>query len=102
MFVFGYFLFKIRLMYKGPHSSHHHRQKRIRKESHPRREIVVTTSANEEKIEIGGLQPYSLYSLTVSVFNSKGDGPESEDRPFQMPEGGKKYKNMYTKITYVF
>ncbi|XP_062871773.1 neural cell adhesion molecule L1.2 isoform X2 [Trichomycterus rosablanca] len=79
--------YKIRLVYSGLHSNHHHRQKRIKKESQPQSEIVVTTGANEEKIEIGGMQPYSLYSLTVSVFNSKGDGPESEPRPFQMPEG---------------
>ncbi|KAI4880598.1 hypothetical protein NFI96_012197, partial [Prochilodus magdalenae] len=48
---------------------------------------VVTTGANEEKKDLGGLQPYSHYSLSVSVFNSKHDGPESDSRPFQTPEG---------------
>ncbi|KAB5546132.1 hypothetical protein PHYPO_G00068610 [Pangasianodon hypophthalmus] len=78
--------YKIHLAYFGSCGKHHH-QKCISGEGEPLNEAVVTTGADEEKKDLGGLRPYSSYSLTVSVFNSKGDGPESEARPFQTPEG---------------
>uniref|UniRef100_A0A8B9HQS7 Neural cell adhesion molecule L1 n=1 Tax=Astyanax mexicanus TaxID=7994 RepID=A0A8B9HQS7_ASTMX len=53
----------------------------------PLSEIVIKTGPNEERKELGGLQPYSCYSLFVNVFNGKGDGPPSEDCPFETPEG---------------
>ncbi|XP_072512524.1 neural cell adhesion molecule L1.2 isoform X2 [Salminus brasiliensis] len=71
----------------GKHHHHHH-QEWVRNEGdQPVSEVVVTTGATEEKKDLVGLQPYSCYSLFVSVFNSKGDGPPSEDCPFQTPEG---------------
>ncbi|XP_017343334.1 neural cell adhesion molecule L1.2 isoform X2 [Ictalurus punctatus] len=78
--------YKIHLAYYGSCGKHHH-QKCISGEGEPLNVVVVTTRANEEKKVLGGLRPYSSYSLTVSVFNSKGDGPESEARPFHTPEG---------------
>ncbi|XP_060794489.1 neural cell adhesion molecule L1.2 isoform X2 [Neoarius graeffei] len=78
--------YKIHLSYYGS-CSKHHPQKCSAEEGEPLTEAVVTTGANEEKKDLGGLRPYSSYSLTVSVFNNKGEGPESEARPFNMPEG---------------
>lgn len=52
--------------------------------------VVVQTGANEEKKLISNLRPYSHYDLTVSVFNSKGEGPTSETLSFMTPEGGEK------------
>ncbi|KAG7471847.1 hypothetical protein MATL_G00102400 [Megalops atlanticus] len=49
--------------------------------------LVVQTRPNEEKKLLGGLQPYTHYSVTVTVFNSKGEGPHSEPLPFRTPEG---------------
>lgn len=83
------FSFKIHLSYYGS-CSKHHPQKCSTEEGEPLTEAVVTTGANEEKKDLGGLRPYSSYSLTVSVFNNKGEGPESEARPFNMPEGGER------------
>uniref|UniRef100_A0A3Q2YWM3 Neural cell adhesion molecule L1 n=1 Tax=Hippocampus comes TaxID=109280 RepID=A0A3Q2YWM3_HIPCM len=49
--------------------------------------VVVETGANEERKVIADLQPYSHYALSVSVFNSKGDGPASEMVSFETDEG---------------
>lgn len=38
---------------------------------------------------IPDLEPFSEFSLTVSAFNSRGDGPESSPVEFETPEGGK-------------
>ncbi|KAI5612172.1 neural cell adhesion molecule L1.2 isoform X1 [Silurus asotus] len=76
--------YKIHLLYYGACRNHHHEKCM---EGEPLNEVVVTTEADEEKKDLGGLRPYSLYSLTVSVFNSKGDGPESEPNTFHTPEG---------------
>lgn len=87
------FSFKIHLSYYGS-CSKRHPQKCITEEGEPLTEVVVTTGANEEKKDLGGLRPYSSYSLTVSVFNNKGEGPESEARPFFMPEGGERNRGL--------
>lgn len=50
--------------------------------------MVVETGANEEKKVISDLRPYSHYDLTVTVFNSKGEGPPSETLSFKTHEGG--------------
>ncbi|XP_054636541.1 neural cell adhesion molecule L1.2 isoform X2 [Dunckerocampus dactyliophorus] len=60
----------------------HHRARR-----EPSITVVVATGANEERKVIGDLQPYSHYTLTVSVFNSKGDGPPCEMLSFNTAEG---------------
>uniref|UniRef100_A0A8C9VN45 L1 cell adhesion molecule, paralog a n=1 Tax=Scleropages formosus TaxID=113540 RepID=A0A8C9VN45_SCLFO len=49
--------------------------------------VTVETGANEEKKVLGGLQPYSRYAVSVTVFNSKGEGPPSEPISFDTPEG---------------
>uniref|UniRef100_A0AAR2LAY5 Neural cell adhesion molecule L1 n=1 Tax=Pygocentrus nattereri TaxID=42514 RepID=A0AAR2LAY5_PYGNA len=75
--------YKIHLQNFGTCGKQHHWQEG----AEPVSEIVVKTGANEEKKDLGGLQPYSCYSISVSVFNNKGDGPQSEGRTFQTPEG---------------
>ncbi|XP_022532654.2 neural cell adhesion molecule L1.2 isoform X2 [Astyanax mexicanus] len=80
--------YKINLQNFGDCMKHHHHQKWVRDEDgQPLSEIVIKTGPNEERKELGGLQPYSCYSLFVNVFNGKGDGPPSEDCPFETPEG---------------
>ncbi|CAJ1085237.1 neural cell adhesion molecule L1.2 isoform X1 [Xyrichtys novacula] len=65
-------------------SGGHHRGRRAHE---PETKLVVETGANEEKKVISGLRPYSHYSLVVTVFNSKGEGPPSEMLTFKTPEG---------------
>ncbi|XP_045065381.1 neural cell adhesion molecule L1-like isoform X1 [Coregonus clupeaformis] len=65
--------YKIHLTRFG--SRGHHRGRRARE---PESSMVVETGANEEKRVLGGLRPYSHYTLTVTVFNSKGEGPPSD------------------------
>ncbi|XP_074537445.1 neural cell adhesion molecule L1.2 isoform X2 [Halichoeres trimaculatus] len=74
--------FKIYLTRIG--SQGHHRGRRARE---PEITMVVETGANEEKKVISDLRPYSHYSLVVTAFNSKGEGPPSETVPFETPEG---------------
>ncbi|XP_077428518.1 neural cell adhesion molecule L1.2 isoform X2 [Vanacampus margaritifer] len=73
--------YKIHLTRSGPRG--HHKTRRAREPT----TTVVETGANEERKMIGDLRPYSHYSLTVSVFNSKGDGPPSEMVSFETDEG---------------
>ncbi|KAJ8397003.1 hypothetical protein AAFF_G00010570 [Aldrovandia affinis] len=47
---------------------------------------VVQTKANETKL-LGGLQPYTHYSVTVTAFNGKGEGPRSDPMAFRTLEG---------------
>uniref|UniRef100_A0A673A3D7 Uncharacterized protein n=1 Tax=Sphaeramia orbicularis TaxID=375764 RepID=A0A673A3D7_9TELE len=44
--------------------------------------FLVTTSE-----EVPGLRLFSQYELSVTVFNSKGEGPRSKVHPFNTPEG---------------
>ncbi|XP_059189152.1 neural cell adhesion molecule L1.2 isoform X1 [Centropristis striata] len=62
----------------------HHRGRRSRE---PETTVVVETGAGEEKKVIGGLRPYSHYTVAVTVFNSKGEGPPSETLAFKTDEG---------------
>lgn len=50
--------------------------------------MVIEASDDKEKT-IPNLRPFSHYEVAVSVFNSKGEGPLSEPRPFNTDEGGK-------------
>ncbi|XP_048035111.1 neural cell adhesion molecule L1.2 isoform X3 [Megalobrama amblycephala] len=77
--------YKIYLLHFGP-ESRHLRRERVR-EGKPTNISVVTTDSNEEKMILGDLQPYSHYALAVSVFNYKGEGPQSEPLTFHTPEG---------------
>ncbi|KAK2885498.1 hypothetical protein Q8A67_016335 [Cirrhinus molitorella] len=77
--------YKIYLMHYGP-ESRHLRRERVR-EGKPSNISFVTTDSNEEKKVLGDLQPYSHYALSVSVFNNKGEGPQSDPLTFHTPEG---------------
>uniref|UniRef100_A0A8K9X863 Neural cell adhesion molecule L1-like n=1 Tax=Oncorhynchus mykiss TaxID=8022 RepID=A0A8K9X863_ONCMY len=48
---------------------------------------MFNSRPKEEKRVLGGLRPYSHYTLTVTVFNSKGEGPPSETLSFETDEG---------------
>ncbi|XP_032360955.1 neuronal cell adhesion molecule a isoform X10 [Etheostoma spectabile] len=50
-------------------------------------EQVLTFSGNRSEGRLPGLQPYSLYNLTVRVLNIKGEGPPSPSKKFETPEG---------------
>uniref|UniRef100_A0A3Q2Y199 Neural cell adhesion molecule L1 n=1 Tax=Hippocampus comes TaxID=109280 RepID=A0A3Q2Y199_HIPCM len=50
-------------------------------------EQVVTFSGNRTEGRLPGLQPYSLYIIFIRVLNSKGEGPQSQDKQFETPEG---------------
>ncbi|XP_026224665.1 neural cell adhesion molecule L1.2 isoform X3 [Anabas testudineus] len=65
-------------------SRDHHRGRRTAESEST---VVVWTGANEEKKVISNLRPYSHYVLTIKVFNSKGEGPNSEPLSFKTDEG---------------
>uniref|UniRef100_A0A7N6BTT0 Neural cell adhesion molecule L1 n=1 Tax=Anabas testudineus TaxID=64144 RepID=A0A7N6BTT0_ANATE len=71
-------------------SRDHHRGRRTAESEST---VVVWTGANEEKKVISNLRPYSHYVLTIKVFNSKGEGPNSEPLSFKTDEGGKNEKD---------
>ncbi|XP_028426201.1 neuronal cell adhesion molecule a isoform X5 [Perca flavescens] len=50
-------------------------------------EQVLTFSGNRSEGRLPGLQPYSLYNLTIRVLNIKGEGPPSPSKKFETPEG---------------
>ncbi|XP_059182101.1 neuronal cell adhesion molecule a isoform X5 [Centropristis striata] len=50
-------------------------------------EQVLTFSGNRSEGRLPGLQPYSLYNLTIRVLNNKGLGPPSQSKKFETPEG---------------
>uniref|UniRef100_A0A4W6DAR6 Neural cell adhesion molecule L1 n=1 Tax=Lates calcarifer TaxID=8187 RepID=A0A4W6DAR6_LATCA len=49
--------------------------------------LVLTFSGNRSEGRLPGLQPYSLYSLFITVLNNKGEGPPSTSKTFETPEG---------------
>uniref|UniRef100_A0A3Q3IKJ0 Neural cell adhesion molecule L1 n=1 Tax=Monopterus albus TaxID=43700 RepID=A0A3Q3IKJ0_MONAL len=51
------------------------------------KEQVLLFSGNHSKGRLPGLQPYSLYSVFVTVLNSKGEGLPSPSKTFETPEG---------------
>uniref|UniRef100_A0A4W5JJJ4 L1 cell adhesion molecule, paralog a n=1 Tax=Hucho hucho TaxID=62062 RepID=A0A4W5JJJ4_9TELE len=74
--------YKIHLTRFG--SRGHHQGRRARE---PETSVEVETGPKEEKRVLGGLRPYSHYALTVTVFNSKGEGPPSKTLSFETDEG---------------
>ncbi|NXP79310.1 NGCA protein, partial [Ramphastos sulfuratus] len=48
---------------------------------------VLTVSGEASGVLLGGLRPWSRYRLRVLLFNGRGDGPPSDEIPFQTPEG---------------
>ena len=49
---------------------------------------VLSFSGNRSEGRLPGLQPYSLYGLSIRVLNGKGEGPASTNHTFETPEGG--------------
>lgn len=45
-------------------------------------------SGNRSEGRVPGLQPYSVYNISIRVVNSKGEGPAGQSKRFQTPEGG--------------
>uniref|UniRef100_A0A8C7JY45 Neural cell adhesion molecule L1-like n=1 Tax=Oncorhynchus kisutch TaxID=8019 RepID=A0A8C7JY45_ONCKI len=74
--------YKIHLLRFG--SRGHHQGRRARE---PDTSVEVETGPKEEKRVLGGLRPYSHYTLNVTVFNSKGEGPPSKTLSFETDEG---------------
>ncbi|XP_037099133.1 neuronal cell adhesion molecule a isoform X9 [Syngnathus acus] len=48
---------------------------------------VLTFNENQTEGHLAGLQPYSLYNIFIRVLNSKGEGPQSQDKQFETLEG---------------
>ncbi|XP_034542290.1 neuronal cell adhesion molecule-like isoform X2 [Notolabrus celidotus] len=48
---------------------------------------ILTFSGNHSHGKLPGLQPFSLYSFNVRIFNGKGEGPYSPTQQFETPEG---------------
>lgn len=49
---------------------------------------VVEVHGMKTSEEVTGLRLYSQYELSITAFNSKGEGPHSEPHHFSTPEGG--------------
>ncbi|XP_068181177.1 neural cell adhesion molecule L1.2 isoform X1 [Antennarius striatus] len=75
----GYKIYLTRIGSRGHHRAHRARE--------PENTLVIVTAAKEERKVISDLRPYSHYSLEVTVFNSKGEGPPSEKESFKTHEG---------------
>lgn len=51
-------------------------------------EHVLTFSGNRSEGRLPGLEPYSIYNVSIRVLNNKGEGPPSPSKRFDTPEGG--------------
>ncbi|ETE66846.1 Neural cell adhesion molecule L1-like protein, partial [Ophiophagus hannah] len=60
---------------------------RLDEKNHHPEKHSLTFKADRNDGMIPGLEPFSIYHLTVLAFNSKGNGPESIAYEFQTPEG---------------
>lgn len=58
-----------------------------REEEEEEEEIEVEVQGMKTSQEISGLKLFSLYELSVTAFNSKGQGPRSPPYRFETPEG---------------
>ncbi|KAM8739966.1 neuronal cell adhesion molecule a isoform 3-T3 [Acanthopagrus schlegelii] len=50
-------------------------------------EHVLTFSGNRSEGRLPGLEPYSIYNVSIRVLNNKGEGPPSPSKGFETPEG---------------
>ncbi|XP_036977776.1 neuronal cell adhesion molecule a isoform X7 [Acanthopagrus latus] len=50
-------------------------------------EHVLTFSGNRSEGRLPGLEPYSIYNVSIRVLNNKGEGPPSPSKRFETPEG---------------
>ncbi|XP_051516489.1 neural cell adhesion molecule L1-like protein isoform X2 [Myxocyprinus asiaticus] len=53
----------------------------------PSERQTLSIHGNRSHTMVPGLKPFSQYSLTVNVFNRKGDGPSSSHISFTTPQG---------------
>lgn len=51
-------------------------------------EQSLTFPGNRSEGRLPGLQPYSVYNISIRVLNNKGEGPASQSKTFETPEGG--------------
>lgn len=61
-------------------------------------EQVLTFSGNRTEGHLPGLQPYSVYNLSIRVLNKKGEGPPSLSKRFETPEGGVYHRHWPTQL----
>ncbi|CAJ1054974.1 neuronal cell adhesion molecule a [Xyrichtys novacula] len=69
---------------------YYHRERGLHEtegETEQQEEQVLTFSGNRSEGRLPGLQPYSVYNLSIRVLNSKGEGPPSQSKKFETPEG---------------
>ncbi|XP_070696233.1 neural cell adhesion molecule L1.1-like isoform X2 [Pempheris klunzingeri] len=62
-------------------------EKDERSERGRERDRVVVVHGMKTSEEVTGMQLYSRYELSVTAFNSKGEGPHSSQHHFSTPEG---------------
>ncbi|MCJ8736073.1 hypothetical protein PDJAM_G00254670 [Pangasius djambal] len=55
--------------------------------SHHMEQQTLTFSGNRSHGKLPALQPYSVYTLNIKVFNGRGEGPASANQQFETPEG---------------
>ncbi|XP_072552144.1 neural cell adhesion molecule L1.1 isoform X2 [Salminus brasiliensis] len=86
--------YKIYLKRLGLHSSHEHHSKRKRSlatvldwEGEERTRMIEVHGDKKEEEIVSGLEFYSDYQLSITAFNSKGEGPHSDPAHFSTPEG---------------
>lgn len=58
-----------------------------RKDDRQSREVEVR--GDRTSVEVPDLRLFSRYELSVTVYNSKGEGPHSAPHGFRTPEGGR-------------
>ncbi|KAJ8259203.1 hypothetical protein COCON_G00182150 [Conger conger] len=74
------------LGYQGNGIGHLQRGRRESREREHKTRIVDVKGSKEEE-ELEGLQLYSHYNVSITAYNSKGEGPHSEPHWFKTPEG---------------
>uniref|UniRef100_A0A672M3V7 Neural cell adhesion molecule L1 n=1 Tax=Sinocyclocheilus grahami TaxID=75366 RepID=A0A672M3V7_SINGR len=76
---------------------HYHRERSLhRHNSHHGKHRTEIFSPNKTSGKLPDLLPYSVYSLEVTAFNGRGEGPSSVPQRFETPEGGKSSGNIST------
>ncbi|XP_043083890.1 neuronal cell adhesion molecule isoform X11 [Puntigrus tetrazona] len=67
---------------------HYYRERSLhRHNSHHGKQRMEIFSPNKTSGKLPDLQPYSVYSLHVTAFNGRGEGPSSAPQRFETPEG---------------